>query len=411
MQLQRRQGLFWIPDHPDSKISGTLITDGLNRITMETEHDFDRLHWPDCIPLIHGILKHEHVKLLHCSRTHESSEITKLLYTQFNTWTAQTAFIGEPFNSDQPEAVTSAEISFPDADQWVQGFEDIHHERDSTNITWPSAQSTSDANWRLGTIAINFSFFPQYRKARYHYEFFSVKPHASLLLQFEQPQPWSVIPSIIASLQVLLTLSQGKPVNHPKVLITEQPDSRVHVLYKPILTYKEIPPKDRPLFTINEIDQHEGIAAWLQCINDMTVLKNTIVSDRYRVPTLVTDRTGHLIIACEAYCRYSKNSTKERLSLRSDILKPMTQEAGNGFANWVGNIDDWIKRVANVRNYAGVAHIQEIDNPSIDDQNINEINQQLELLALICIFKQCSFPDKLIQEMINRSRSEAIGIL
>ena len=57
------------------------------------------------------------------------------------------------------------------------------------------------------------------------------------------------------------------------------------------------------------------------------ITRKPLLTDRYRQPAFVTDRTSHLLIACEAYQRRRIQNPNKRIGALRKILGPMLSKA------------------------------------------------------------------------------------
>ena len=150
-----------------------------------------------------------------------------------------------------------------------------------------------------------------------------------------------------------------------------------------------------------------GVAKWLNILHDQEFLITALLVDRYRQPAFVTDRTGHLLMACEAYHRHRISDPSKRINnFGKDVLDPMLDKAGHSFGEWIGDPEDWKKKVSEVRNNYGVAHLQGYASNSPIPPEFHTINQQLYSLVISCLLSECRVPEETRRKALERMRSE-----
>ena len=161
------------------------------------------------------------------------------------------------------------------------------------------------------------------------------------------------------------------------------------------------------LFTMQELGGVEGIARWLNVLHSRKYLMTALLVDRYRQPVFIIDRTSHLLIACEAYQRhFMADPGKKIYNLGKEVLDAMLYRAGRPFEEWVGKPEDWKKKVNEIRNNYGVAHLQGYAGNSPASPDFHLINEQLYLLVVSCLLSECGVSEDTRCKVAERMRSD-----
>ena len=106
--------------------------------------------------------------------------------------------------------------------------------------------------------------------------------------------------------QALVSIAKGEAAAVEWTAIVEgSANARLIAYYIPILRTSGHPIKHNELFSMDELGGIAGVGKWLDVLHGQGVLKTALLIDRYREPPFITDRTGHLLMACEVYRRPS----------------------------------------------------------------------------------------------------------
>ena len=177
--------------------------------------------------------------------------------------------------------------------------------------------------------------------------------------------------------------------------------------YRPVLRRGAQQLRHSDLFTMQELGGVEGIARWLNVLHSRKYLITALLVDRYRQPVFIIDRTSHLLIACEAYQRHFMADPGKKIdNLGKEVLDPMLYRAGRPFEEWVGKPEDWKKKVNEIRNNYGVAHLQGYAGNSPASPDFHLINEQLYLLVVSCLLSECGVSEDTRCKVAERMRSD-----
>ena len=402
-------GMFWLPTNPDQRVRGTVVVDD-GGITLHTVGELLKPTIQTIEPqTIEGIVSEHHIKILECAPL----KISRGLVSAEDqiTWHCLAAFRGDQYEGDVPNRIVSAKIWLTSLEDWAHHFRglDVTEEGDLITVSWSKSQAELAHRWGLGKVAIGQTIDSSREDRRGRVTTASAAVNTFFRLEFDQPQSWNAAIDAASSLQALVSIAKGEAPAIEKIEIEEAtttPHAHLSAFYTPVVRGPGVPIQHNPLFTLDELGGIEGVAKWLDVIRDRVSLRTGLLIDRYIQPGFITDRTGHLLIACEVYQRVRMRNPNQKVRLSTDILKPMLKHAGESFREWIGDPQAWTRKISDFRSNEGVAHFQQYESQLTDVSEIHEINQQLYMLAISCILSDCGFPESLANQVIERARSK-----
>ena len=410
MDKKKEQGLFWLPSDPEERVDGTVTMDDEGGTSLTI---YGRLgpSWPDYDKqqVIQGVLADSHIKLVNCLAVNHRMNIGRLTEADETTWHCQFAFRGDDYSGDIPNRIKSVETVVELLDDWVSGFEGIKLDKDGASLSWATSQPDQSARWKLGEIAVHQDILHSLESSRFGIQNVTVRAQTSARISFDEPQSWKTAMHTVLNLQAVVSIAKGEAVRVERTSIAEEgtPDARLSASYHPVLHRGTRQLTHSELFTIAELGGMEGLAQLLNVLCDQESLITALLVDRYRQPAFITDRTGHLLIACEAYRRHRMEDPGKRIyNLGKEVLDPMLDRAGQPFVEWIGSPEDWKKKISEVRNNYGVGHLQSyaINSPMRPDFHL--LNEQLYLLVVSCLLSECGVSVETRRQVVEHMRSE-----
>ena len=410
MDKQKEQGLFWLSGNPGEKVDGAITLDD-ERGTMLTAYGQLGLFNLESEEqqVIHGVLTGGHIRLVNCYSTNQRTTIGKFASTDETTWHCQFAFRGDEYCGDVPNRIKSVEADIELLGDWAPGFEGIQRAEDGLSLTWPASQPDQAARWDLGMVVVRQDIRSSWKVSRHAVESATVRAHTSVRISFDEPQSWETVVGTVVDLQALVSIAKGEAVHVEGTSIIQEgaPEARLSASYRPVLRRGAQQLRHSDLFTMQELGGIEGIARWLNVLHSRKYLITALLVDRYRQPVFIIDRTSHLLIACEAYQRhFMADPGKKIYNLGKEVLDPMLYRAGRPFEEWVGKPEDWKKKVNEIRNNYGVAHLQGYAGNSPASPGFHLINEQLYLLVVSCLLSECGVSEDTRCKVAERMRSD-----
>lgn len=424
MVARTAQGTFWVSSCPENTRRGQVKFNEAGGLTLLTEGGFDGSYtdpgeWAPFFVLpesqepvnICGLLTSDHIMMVNCVvESASGGEIGRIsMVPQTIRWRCGLGFVGAHYDGDIPERIKSATVRISGLNEWVSGFDGVGVFVDSQEgkITWNRVPEVRSAKWSLGQITINHQARYAIDMAGHHVNETRVTADTFICVELSEPQPWDVITDVVESLQCLVSISSGQAANVESVSVTVESDGNRENLaahYTPILYYSTAPLKFPPLLSFDDIGQVEGVARWIDVLRNRRVARRSLVGDMFVQPIFTTDRTGHLLTACEALVRDTGASQSAPLNLSREILHPLVDLAGAGFQADVGNVGQWKSRIAQIRNHYGIGHLQaNLNAPTLEDLPV--VNRQLFVLVTMCLLRECRVPETVITKVVERSQA------
>ena len=419
MRTTEELGVFWLPENENAKFPGTIAADVDGKIVLAADERFSpnrelgRAEVPDCPPLICGRIGLEHIKLVDCYLSTNSTEITAAgLYSRRITWSCHYAFRGDYYEGGTPCRIKSAEFWIEGLDEWAPNLDgiDFRDRSEPASVEFHTDLSGEKAVWDLGLVSLNYRVTCSWQRGRHHLRSIQLASESTVSMEFDEYQAVDMTLDAAISLQVLLTIAKGRPAEVRRVSLVESGNPEAKVTAHIPWNLRSIRPatEDSELFTFQELGGIVGIAKWLDAVRGQTAFKQLLVVDRYHQPTFITDRTNHLFIACEIYMRDQWRI--ERLHRvqagPSDFLPPMIAKAGQPFSDRVGDADRWMRKAAKIRNNQGVAHYQGYGTARADQYEEAPFNEDLYLLIILCLLRDCDLSDDLLYKVVERMGSD-----
>ena len=410
MKLDPIAGFFWLPDRETERVPGQLQTNDAGALELATEEPFRPVHDANArCPqkpqrVIYGKSGSNLISLHRCSPRLPSGPIRRI------TWTCQFAFVGDGYQIEFPQNIKSADIYLEEMSNWLPKFffghgdELVGFERRLFESLKPAQ---IPAVWSYGPITLGGRVADQADQAPIQDTATTPVHDPFLRLDFDAPQPWEVVADAALSLQVLLTIGTGQATDIANISIVEAGPNETQVSVHSRPNLRRVGPSVRrgSLFSFIDFGGINVIARWMQNLRDQTVLRQALVTDRYREPAFSTDLTNHLLVACEVYLRHQAHLRGTRLgnlSLGKEVLRPLVANVDGPFARAVGDTGRWINKVENLRNNWGVVHYQQYGRQPAGDNNITPINWGLNLLLVLNLLDDCGFDDDGLEEIAGR---------
>ena len=424
MATRTAQGTFWLSNYPENSRRGQVIFNENGGLTLLTEGGFDD-NYPDLGDWAHlfvlpedqepvnicGLLTSDHVMMVGCVvESASGGEIGRFgAVPQTFRWRCGLGFVGAHFDGDIPNRIKSATVRISGLNEWVSGFDGVGVIVDNQEgkVTWNLMPEVRCADWSLGQMTINHQARHTIELARHHVNEARVTSDTFIRVELNEPQTWDVITDVVESLQCLVSISSGQAVNVESLSVIVESDGNREQLaayYVPILYCAMAPSKFPPLLSFDDVGNVEGVARWIDVLWNRRVARRALIADMFVQPIFITDRTGHLINACEALMRDTGASQTAQLNLSREILQPLVDRAGTGFQAHVEDVGRWMSKVAQIRNHYGIGHLQSNPNaPTLEDLLV--VNRQLSVLVTMCLLRECGVAETIITEVVRRSQA------
>ena len=410
-----QNGLFWLHDRPEHKAEGTLDFHGSGKLQLTTRSLLDSFDDGSESKSIRGVTANGYVTLVDAECFRREEKFNAYITGSEEAWHCQYAFQGLQEGVENLEnlnkGISSVAVEIELLTDWAHIR--VHFDRDWNlhrgSFSWSVEQPGRSSEWSLGKIEVRHSVVPSFTPNAGRIRSVKVSTNTSFIVKFERTQNLDAALSAITSLQALVSVAKGEAAAIERVslgLKNSETDFWVTFHYEPTLKPDPIATKSSELFSLEELGGMKGVGKWMDVQQGQSILKNALLIDRYRPPTFVTDRIGHLLMAHEAYQRHSTNRHKGQLSLKH-VLPPIPKRIGDGFLDWIGDWEVWRKTISRIRSEQ-IAHLQNFGKNWVGEGIVQQVNDQLYALLIIRILNRCSFSEELLEQVLKRSRSKSL---
>ena len=413
MFREAQKGLFWLPESPDRQVEGSVDPLDPRGLTLTIHGVLSPSNYEHRPNRIIGATAKGYVTLMEPVFGGRKQEFNRYTESEEEIWRCRYAFQGECSDvKNLDKGIKSAKIEIQSLRTWASTGREMEHSGSlgHGSLSWSFDSSPPRGKWLLGEVAVeHFIEGPILRYGGSLYEA-HIAVNSFFRVNFDQSQALASVQDTASSLQALLCVSKGEAVainNLSVTLLSGASDINLKVHYDPVLKAEGTATKSSELLTLQELGGIDGIGRWMDVLRNQTILKNALLADRYRPPIFVTDQTGHLLLACEAIERKISKNSQGHLNLKR-ILDPARDELGAEFFDWIGgDWDRWTTVISKVRNQQ-IAHLQNYPNSEGTGQGVSEINRQLYTVLIVRLLRLCGCSNKVIEEVIRRSSSDAV---
>ena len=408
MGKETEHGLFWLPNDPDERVDGSIRLDDDGSTVLTTYGMLGPFGFEGGEQqAIHGVLTSSRVKLVNCLATNYRRNVGRFTAADETTWHCQSAFRGGEYSGDVPNRVKSFESVIELLGDWTLRSNLIRFAKDGLSLSWSANQDDPAGAWDLGVVTIHQEVFHSH--SQHPNESATVRAHTSIRIGFDEPQTWKTVVHTEMNLQALVSIAKGEAVHveRTSLIVEGAPDVRLGASYGRVLRRGSWQTTDSELFTMQELGGIGGVARWLDVLQDQEFLITALLVDRYRGWAFITDRTSHLLAACEAYQRHRMTDPSKRIhNLWTEVIDPMLCQAGHSFQEWIGDPGEWKGKVSDVRNNYGIGHLQGYGSSISAPPDFHLINEQLYLLVVLCLLSECAVSEAVKHEVVERMRSD-----
>lgn len=448
------KGIWWLPDKPEKRISGTLrFTPNEGAIleligSFKGIKDINKMLEPE---IILGISSNGKKITLHkCSETKSNISFPGLLTSSFY---ANEVFVGAHFQRSEDIKFRELSIRYSYLDEWgnISGFNIQHHDKKEVVIKYkqpePIQASIGEDCKIFIDIQATYSIHSIGQKEA------GVKQETYIRIKHSVEKSLDEYWNIMRHIQNFLSLGVTEPVYPLAIIgITEANKQTINdKLYNPpVEIYYHSPEISRAprtlyahdmLFTFKDISDRFEIFLknWFEKANTLGPVYDLYFGTLYNPRMYLQHQFLSLIQAIEAYHRrkfegkylsdddyepiYKKfeefinklpieSSFKEALksklkygneySLRKR-LKDLLEKYKGVVDDFIENKDAFINRVVDTRNY--LTHYDEnLREKAVDGEQLYCVTQQLKIVIVICLLSELGFNFEEIKNLLARNR-------
>lgn len=355
IQSLQRDGLFWLPNHPERKVGGRLTLDpqdGLQLQLFGTLQGVKELELGDMIPIcIHGITTQGQVTLDNCYLAN-----AQFIGSDVTTATYRPALMldGEHISNVESLRFERAQVGLFNLSEWIweSGVTREYANSQSSGVgsvdkivyTPPENQYIDAEFGQLGVTQRAESTRKGTRR-------FSLQTTRLIQLAFSEPTPIDRITTIAGSLQDMLTVCTGQPSAVESIAVA-RPHSHQYIgIVKNMIgpetqNLKDSHPAEMWL-TFSDTGGLDFVRQWLVVNDRYGIVARLLVDHLYHTSPYVDVRFLNAVVAAEALLRVRKG--KQRVNLKVG-LQELAQESSYIARKLVGDIDKWAGIVTRTRN-------------------------------------------------------------
>ncbi len=413
-------GLFWLPDRPSRVVDGTLSVDDTGRLELTTQElvDLSESDNPGGRKVL-GTTQKGQVTLIDALIFDLSHRFDRHLPAQYQeSWHCYYAYQGESYEGDLDGDIVAVEVEIQTLSEWAYDGRNLNLDRGSGTLSWPTdAPKGPVGRWSLGEVSVQHGYNVYAPGRQRRLSAVNVVATTSFVVKFDQPQSVADVKEVVGSLQALVSIAKGDAVKVERVALTVntgEAEERLLLHFEPVLIPTNPARKNSELFSMKELGGIEGVGRWLDVLHEQTHARNGLLIDKYQRPAFITDTTGHLLLAHEAYERHTALYTRQRSTARKSqhvqtrkVLDLALGSASQELLDWTGDQVAWKKKISSVR-VEQVAHLENYGNISVDAGDVYALNRQLYTLLVVRILSQCGLSEELLDKIVGRSRANAV---
>jgi len=433
------QGIWWIPDKPEIKLSGTLRINPYENVVLEVVGYFEDI---TKVPILtqHDIILGKtvdgrDVTLSTCIETHRDWHFPGFSRSSFNIGTV---FIGAHFPRKEDQEFKKLFVSYQNLDEWVNisGFQ-IEH-KDELVIRYKSPEAIRVHPYEDWTISLEFQ--SQYPTISLVQKEACVSQRTYVGIASSEMKPFEEYLRMVLLIRDFISLGIGVSTYPIEIKGITEHGTEVRVFYPTLSAHSTagtIPPF--MLFTFKDIaDRWETLLRnWFKNARLLEPVYNLYFGTFHNPHLYLEHQFLSIVQALESYHRRvyggkyvtdeeyniimnhlveaippgTPHNLRDRLktylkygnefSLRKR-LKEIVKDCGGFLEDYLGESDKFIDDTVNIRNY--LTHYD--GDPPADMIKVPELYRltlKLKLLVMVCLLKETGFETTDIDKIVKRA--------
>ena len=421
-------GTFWKATNPDTRVSGRLTFDsaeGVNLNLIGSLHDpaavlarragprvsvpLEELYGMNGDPVhILGETTAGYVTLPDCVRTSANYRIMGAPRPAQESYQAVAAYLGAHLGPTQFSKFTGVTVRIHNLMHWI-GMPAVRIEFDYDEnpkqlrqlriINNPRSEIVTESNY--GPIELAF----EYQLAGDHIVESSIKQSCAINVQFESTKNVEQSLRICKTLQDLVTIGLDAPVPIDRISFHNAETNR------PIELYANIDGRNgesqasfhpsKMLFTFEGIGGLQGVAKWLAVADKYRPAVSVLLSPTYSPPRYEEHRFFDALTAVETLARIKRGEQH----INRFKLKQLSHEAGDVFAELVGDVELWVDVVWDARNYNLVPRgLHEDGSPPL-----RQLAESLYFMAVLFLLSEIGASDDIMTGIPEHGRFQSLA--
>ena len=416
-------GLFWVQNHDEKKLWGTLRINEINEATLETFGsliDSAQEHTRTIVGLVKG--GQTPVTLLKCLPTRTQHALGSL--EDEPDWSHQTYRIhivleGIGLEGDEEPTFSEAVVNISTLPKWVNPnlvnvkFTRSPSGRPERELSIHEREDETLVKTFEGTdIKIAIRFIPtEGTDRRSRITKYSLEDDCFLVLQRADGGKLllETITAVISRIQDLLTICCNEEAFLTSLYLEYEQDDWQHIkVFLRMKGYKSQQHRDEPFPALDfeNIGQMEGIARWLEITEKYHPAAAVLTSHWYFDTAYIPDKLSRVYTALEGLNARKRNKTHAIISGKElgqfvDQAIPDFQKITNSSA------EDWADKVKAVRDKA-IAHLDPTDAPPADGPAFFRMANILYVAGACFLLREIGIEEPEIRTYIDRCRQSGL---
>lgn len=415
------QGYWWLPDHPENKVAGTLIRKDqqitlklLNALAEESQGEMGIVKPPPRPEVIFGWLTNNQACTLYKNfQTGKKFHIGGGIRTE--EFISQMLFLGSHYSAPSEFQFTAMTVSHTNMEEWMcyNPFSHSYPPPDGAVICAKATYTSfPEKTFRIPALNAEITFEPQLSSQSGIRR--QIWEHSAFLkLSLTGDRSLNRYLALLSDFRNLLTLLIGEPVRARTFLGQGQEVQSVPGVKHPettsIIFAQDFNGADTPiqfmdmLVTYPVIQEYIGtvIANWLSKAEELRTVCDLYFATIYQKKLFLRYQLLSLAQALESYARIRTGDHEGKKKLRLligdllNLLNPAT--AGLIFQDR----ENFIETLADTRDYFTHYLHKHKEREALQGTELFHFNQRLRLLLTIFLLKEAGLDERLIADLIS----------
>jgi hypothetical protein len=419
------QGRWWLPEHADHRVFGTLTWDANDGGTLELEDELRPVVWLD------NVLADGNIQRYRADRGETRQTYPVILgRVEERAFTLLDSFRLTASEYDEEHRTEKVHVNRFLEGAWFGDPEDLQADRlvidvrhltawvghSGLKVEWPRLQETGPDVFAVVTATTVPTFVTEHSGMSVrlsqalsttgdHLHRLGVEQQWVLRVHATAPQPVQTALDVASNFQDLVSIAVGHTAQFDKVVM-HHPDlpalslegtplghARHDVTYHARWSNRSAPREPvephAMYFTFDDLGGIDGVGRWLNVATEFRTELRRVMATRYREGMTLEDRIMNVSAALDSFDRH-RRSTGKWVEYAKRI-KQSVDLAGQPFLDLiVDDPDQWVKRVVSARDDLAHHRQQVRDEGGVGDHLLAE---QLFWLFAMCMLRLAEAPD------------------
>lgn len=423
------QGRWWLPEHPDHRVFGTLTWNAEDGGTLHLHDELRPVVWLDNV-LADGSVQKYRADRGEIQRTYPLilGRVEDRAYTLLDSFRLSAREYDMDERAEKVHVnrfLEGAWFDDPDELRVDRVVIDMRHltgwvNHSGLEVEWSRADSTGEDVFAVVTAeklpplttehhGVTVRMSQGLRKTGDHVHDLGVTHWRSLRLSNADPEPLNTFLDTASDFQDLVSVAVGKTaqfekvvVHHPEVPLLSLAGTPIKNLRHDINYYIRWSNRSAPCepvkrhdmyFTFDDLGGIDGVSRWLAVAADYRTELGRVMATRYREDMFLEDRIMNVSAALDSFDKHRRQTGKWVEYAKR--IKHCVDLAGQPFLDLIViDRDTWVERVVNTRDDLAHHREQFRTDGSVGDDLLAE---QLFWLFVICMLRLANAPESVYE--------------